>query len=90
MLPGAQVLGGEHRGAVAAANGNHDEHIGQGIGGTHCRQCVLPHKVTHDHGIRHIVKLLEQVAQNHGKCKHQETFARIAPCQVNLFFQLMP
>ena len=85
--PGVQVLGGEHRGAVAAANGNHDEHIGQGIGGTHC-QCSSPQSYPQSWNPATHVKLLEQVAQNHGKCKHQETLPGLPPLSGQPVFQL--
>ena len=65
--PCPKILGGDDRSADPASDGDHHEHIGQGIGGSDRRQRVLSHKPPHNDGVRHIIKLLEQVAQDHGQ-----------------------
>ena len=85
----SQILGGQHRSAVAAADGNHDKNGRQRVGSAHSRQRILADKVSHDHRIRHIVKLLEQVAGDHRQGKRKQAPGRASLCQIR-FFRLLP
>ena len=68
-LSRSQKLGDDHRAPDSAADGNGDEHIGDGVGRAHGRQGIFPDEAAHDHRVCDIVKLLEQVAEDHGEGK---------------------
>ena len=42
---------------------------GEGVGRAHGRQGIFPDEAAHDHRIRDVIKLLEQVAEDHWKGK---------------------
>ena len=50
--PRPQILGGDHRGSHAAANGDHHKNCGKRIGSPHCRKRFLSHEAANDHRIR--------------------------------------
>ena len=74
-----------HRCADAAANGNGDEHVGQGIGGAYGGQRILTDELPNDHRVRHGIKLLKKVAQDHGDGEHQQCPGRLTLNEIFLF-----
>jgi len=59
-----------------------DNQKGNTTRGPHRRQSLHPDRPSHDHGIRHAVKLLEQVADEQRNREKQDLFGWAAPGQV--------
>ena len=61
-ITGAQVLRRYYGSSHSSSYGNHNKHVGQRIRSAHRRKSIFSHKLSHNHGIHHIIKLLEQIA----------------------------
>ena len=74
--------------AKAQQDGREERH--QRERGAHGRQRVRPQKAAHNQRVRHVIALLQQVAQYHGHRKAQHGFHHRPLCQVALAHGVAP
>ncbi len=60
----------------------------QCISGTHCRQGICSQKTPHNQSIRHIIQLLQKIAQYHGPGEPQHGSGHISLCQIFFHFSV--
>lgn len=58
--------------SVSPADGYGYEYVGNRVGSAHRSQCLFSHKLTDNHRVCNIIKLLEQIPQNHGDGEKQK------------------
>ena len=84
-IPGAKFLSRQHR-----ESGGHTHHKSKDqkhdrAGASHRRQRLIAHKFSHDHGVCHIIKLLEDIADKNRQRKAQDELHRISRSHVILY-----
>ena len=79
-----QILACKDRSTHSAADRHHDEHCRKGIRRPYGRQRVLPHKISDDHRVRHVIELLKQISNDHRQRKKQHGAPRLPIDQIQL------
>ena len=80
----AEALRHRNAESAAAAVAESQDEEDHRTAGAYARQGVDPQKLAHDQRVGHVVKLLEQIAQNHGQGKQQHAFGDRALGQIGL------
>lgn len=78
-VPCAGALGQHHRKAAGQPLSKAQNQKAQAAGAAHRRQCLGSQRPPHDQGIRHVVKLLKQVARKQRQRKQKDQPCRVAP-----------
>ena len=73
FIPGAEILGDNHRGARGQAHKEAHDQVNQiARSAAHCGQRLFAHIIAHHDGVHRVIELLEKGAQQNRKEKQQQ------------------